>query len=108
MHQSLLDLQYHKFGNKAGTILTHLCKGQQNATHIAALKDNLGKLATSPKDISASLENFCANLYGPNHIDEAPAQAFLDKVPLSTIDDTHLAQLNAPISKDESVARSNL
>lgn len=46
MHQPILDLQYHKVGNKAGKLLTHLCKGQQVPTHIAALKDHQGKLTT--------------------------------------------------------------
>lgn len=55
-HQSLQELQYHKYGKKAGNLLARLCKGQQTLTHIASVKDNKGNIATSPKDINAILE----------------------------------------------------
>lgn len=98
MHQSLLDLSYHKYGNKSGKLLARLCKGPHTSTHITVLKDPSGNLTSSPKDINLILEQFYPALYGPDAIDEATALSFLDRVPLPTVNDTLLSQLNAPIT----------
>lgn len=98
MHQSFLDLNYHKYSNKSGKLLARFCKGPHTATHITALKNGSGNLTSTPKNLNLILEQFYAALYGPDPMDEATVLSFLDKVPLPTVNDTLLSQLNAPVS----------
>lgn len=78
-----------------------MCKGPNTSTPITALKDGSGNLTTLPKNINLNLEQFYASLYGHDPIDKATALSFLDKIPLLTIDNTLLSQLNALISLTE-------
>lgn len=100
-NQSLLDPSFHKYGNKSGKLLALMCKGSHTSTHTAALKNKFGNFITFPKQINRILEKYYASLYGQDPIDEHKATSFLENILLPTIDDSLLAQLNAPIALDE-------
>lgn len=95
------DLEFHKHGNKAGKLLSRLCKGQFKAPHITTLKDRQGHATSSPLDINKVLESFYTSLYVADTIDTSQAKHFLDSSKLPQISSEQLLTLNAPISQTE-------
>lgn len=79
----------------------NLCRGPYRPTHISSLRDSLGNIKTTQKDINGTMLQYYSSLYRPDPINPATAQSFLEKVTLSQVSPSQLEALNAPISLHE-------
>lgn len=99
--QAHLEASLHKFGNKAGKLLSRLCKGPFRPTHITSLRDSTGTLQSTPQAINKVMQQFYSTLYATDPIDAQKARAFLGKTSLPKISTLQLETLNAPITPTE-------
>lgn len=95
------NLRYHKFGNKAGKLLSFLIKGPYTPTPIRSLRHKSGKLSTDPQEINDIFRDYYLTLYTRDSLKDSAATDFLNKLNLPCITQSQLESLNNPISEAE-------
>lgn len=81
-----------------GKLLAKLCSGPRQPTNISTLKNTVGSIFTSPAEISKLLADYYSTLYSKEWNYQKTAEAFLAKIHLHKLNNTHLEKLNAHIS----------
>lgn len=95
------SLRLHKFGNKAGKLLSHLTKGPQLLVNISSHWDSSGNVQSSSTRINQAFRDFYMSPYSKDRVDSNAASAFLKDIPPSRLTQEHLDTIHAPLSGEE-------
>lgn len=95
------DLTFHKYGNKAGKLLSYLTKERFDPIRINRLQQPDGTITTDPKTINTLFKHYYETLYATQPYDLDRATAFLDSVCSPQITKEQHNTLNAPITIKE-------
>lgn len=91
-------LQYHRFTNKVGKLMSHLIKGSYKPTIISALRDTQGNLVSSPDQVNPVFHAFYSKLYTADVFHAENAKRFLSANPLPKLSLEQLDKLNASVT----------
>lgn len=97
------DLHFHKYGNKAGSMLARQIRGPHKQHHIPKLPTVQGDDASSPEDIAQTFQDFYQRLYEHDHTDqqEGWGRDFLAQTRLEQLTQDQLEDINAPLTVEE-------
>lgn len=91
-------LHFHKYGNKAGKLLSTLIERPHTNTPIMALCRTDGSVYADPIEINTLLKDNYTALYAKDYLDPVAAKKILSKLPLSSLSSDQQMLLNSQIS----------
>lgn len=100
------DLTMHKFGNKAGKLLSFLTKEKFTPIFIQKIKTPEGNSTTDPKEINTLFRKYYETLHAKQPNNQGAAHKFLSQISLPIVTEEQ-CDTNSPITAQKKNTSNN-